>query len=101
MAHDDLAPAALLHIEVVFSPHAGVTETRPLQLADGATLHDALKASALPASMWAGAVGIWGKVKPLDTRLRDLDRVEIYRGLQVDPKEARRLRYRQQKKARR
>jgi hypothetical protein len=98
---DPVAPAAVLHIELVFSERAGVTETRQLQLADGATLHDALKASALPAGLWAGAVGVWGRAQPLDTRLRDLDRVEIYRGLQVDPKEARRLRYRQQKKARR
>ncbi len=97
----DPAPAALVHVELVFSARAGVTETRRLQLAEGATLHDALTASALPSSLWAGAVGVWGKVRPLETPLRDLDRIEIYRALQVDPKEARRLRYRQQKNARR
>jgi putative ubiquitin-RnfH superfamily antitoxin RatB of RatAB toxin-antitoxin module len=32
-------------------------------------------------------------VRPLDTLLRDGDRVELYRPLRVDPKEARRLRY--------
>ena len=37
--------------------------------------------------------GIWSRVRDLSTPLRDLDRVEIYRPLQVDPKEARRLRY--------
>jgi putative ubiquitin-RnfH superfamily antitoxin RatB of RatAB toxin-antitoxin module len=30
----------------------------------------------------------------LDHVLRDRDRIELYRGLKVDPKEARRLRYR-------
>jgi putative ubiquitin-RnfH superfamily antitoxin RatB of RatAB toxin-antitoxin module len=42
------------------------------------------------------SVGLWGREVPLSTRLRDRDRVELYRPLQVDPKEARRLRYRQQ-----
>ena len=41
-------------------------------------------------------VGIWGRARPLDTPLRERDRVEVYRPLQVDPKEARRLRYRKQ-----
>ena len=34
--------------------------------------------------------------RPLDSPLRDADRVEACRGLRVDPKEARRLRYRKQ-----
>ena len=38
--------------------------------------------------------GIWGRVQDLQTPLRDRDRVEVYRELQCDPKEARRLRYR-------
>ena len=42
-------------------------------------------------------VGIWMKLKTLDTRVRPLDRIEIYRPLQVDPKEARRQRYKKQK----
>lgn len=37
-------------------------------------------------------VGIHGKLKSLDTVLRDRDRVEIYRPLIADPKEARRKR---------
>jgi hypothetical protein len=38
-------------------------------------------------------IGVWGRKQPLDAALRDRDRVELYRPLQVDPKEARRLRY--------
>lgn len=37
-------------------------------------------------------VGIYGKRKPLETVLREHDRVEVYRPLQADPKEARRRR---------
>jgi uncharacterized protein len=37
-------------------------------------------------------VGIFSKVKPLDTVLREHDRVEIYRPLNADAKEARRKR---------
>lgn len=37
-------------------------------------------------------VGIYGKLRTLDTELREHDRVEIYRPLIADPKEARRRR---------
>jgi putative ubiquitin-RnfH superfamily antitoxin RatB of RatAB toxin-antitoxin module len=37
-------------------------------------------------------VGIWGKVRPLETPLKEGDRVEIYRPRLADPKEARRKR---------
>ena len=37
-------------------------------------------------------LGIYGKVVPPTTVLRDRDRIEIYRPLRVDPKEARRKR---------
>jgi putative ubiquitin-RnfH superfamily antitoxin RatB of RatAB toxin-antitoxin module len=37
-------------------------------------------------------VGIYGKIKTLETTLRDGDRIEIYRPLLADPKETRRRR---------
>ncbi|CAN5383029.1 RnfH family protein [soil metagenome] len=37
-------------------------------------------------------VGIFGKLKTLETELRDRDRIEIYRPLKADPKESRRKR---------
>lgn len=37
-------------------------------------------------------VGIYGKKKPLDTVLRERDRIEIYRPLLADPKDSRRRR---------
>lgn len=47
-------------------------------------------------------VGIYGKLKTLDTALQDRDRIEIYRPLIADPKESRRKRAekRDEKKAR-
>ena len=39
-------------------------------------------------------IGVFGKLRALDAPLAHCDRVEIYRPLLVDPKEARRQRYR-------
>jgi len=53
-------------------------------------VRDALAASGLQGNQ----VGIFGKRVAMDTRLADGDRVEIYRPLKLDPKEARRRRAR-------
>jgi putative ubiquitin-RnfH superfamily antitoxin RatB of RatAB toxin-antitoxin module len=87
-----------MRVEVVYcaAPHA--TDRVELELADGATLSDALRASGLAErhGLELGALdaGIWGRVQPPRTVLREGDRVELYRPLTVDPKEARRQRYR-------
>jgi putative ubiquitin-RnfH superfamily antitoxin RatB of RatAB toxin-antitoxin module len=74
-----------------------------LQMQDGATVADAVRASGLCARHAlveaALRVGVWGRVQPLDAGLRDRDRVELYRGLLGDPKEARRLRYKRSQRA--
>lgn len=97
MDRDDSLPT--LRIEVVYSPAAGVVEQVELQLPAGSTLEHALRASGLLerhrlTKLDQIAVGIWGARAALGDALRERDRVEIYRPLQVDPKEARRLRYR-------
>ncbi len=70
---------------------------------DSVTLADALQASGLlqrHALVAEGLrVGIWGKLRPPETLLRARDRIELYRSLTVDPKEARRLRYKRNKAA--
>ena len=48
---------------------------------------DALVAAALAVD--DVDVGLWGKLVPLDTVLHDGDRLERYRGLIADPKQAR------------
>jgi hypothetical protein len=96
-------PAERLAVEVVHCPRPGVCEVVPLQLDAPATVADALRASGLlqrhGLSLEGLRVGIWGRVQPPETPLRARDRIEIYRALRVDPKEARRLRYRGQRAA--
>ena len=90
-------PPVVLHIEVVYCPQPGQTETVLLALTAPATLASALQASALMSrhglQLDGLRTGVWGRIQALDTALREGDRVEIYRPLTVDPKEARRLRY--------
>ena len=57
----------------------------------GATVRDALEKSGL-LPLARGKVGIFGRVVRADTPLQPGDRVEIYRPLAADPKEARRRR---------
>ena len=84
-------------IEVVYCPEPGRVDLTTLRLPEGATVAQALSASAvLERHGLTGqpvGVGVWCKLRPLETPLRDRDRVEVYRPLTVDPKEARRLRY--------
>jgi uncharacterized protein len=88
---------AALTVEVVYCPQPGVVDLVSLNLAVGATVGDALQASAVLARHGLSAdglrVGVWCKVCDPQTPLRDHDRIEVYRPLTVDPKEARRLRY--------
>lgn len=112
------AEAATLTIHVVASPAARQTVSVTLNLPAGATVSDALLHSGLlrdhpllrdlaaaPSGQTSGqtsgptgvigalSVAVWGRAAAPDRLLDDGDRVEIVRGLQVDPKEARRLRY--------
>jgi putative ubiquitin-RnfH superfamily antitoxin RatB of RatAB toxin-antitoxin module len=72
-----------------------------LDVANGTTLLQAVKQSSLAegqAPIRQLKAGIFGEVLPLDTRLHDGDRVEIYRELLIGPKEARRLREKAKKR---
>lgn len=94
------AEAGMLNIEVIYSPRAGEFDTVQLRLPQGARVRDALLESGLLArhaqiDLALHKVGVWGKWRGLDDALRDADRVEIYRPLDVDPKEARRRRQRE------
>lgn len=101
MAHDDAL--GTLSICVAFSPRAGEVDEVTLRLAPGATVADALRASGLGErhpglALDALPVGVWGALCERSDSLRDRDRVELYRPLRVDPKEARRQRQRAQAK---
>jgi putative ubiquitin-RnfH superfamily antitoxin RatB of RatAB toxin-antitoxin module len=62
-----------------------------LELAEGATLQDALATSGLSLEGITG-FAVFGEREALEYHLRDGDRVELLRPLRVDPKEARRRR---------
>ena len=95
-----MAPAEALRVEVAYCPQPGVAEVAPLRLPTGATVADAVQQSGLlqrhGLALETVKVGIWSRVKDMQTVLRDQDRVELYRPLRVDPKEARRQRYKRQ-----
>ena len=93
----DRADDQALTIEVIYSPRAGEFDSVHVSLAPGACVRDAVLQSGLLArhpelDLQRHKVGVWGKWRALDERLRVADRVEIYRPLSVDPKEARRRR---------
>jgi len=101
MAPGDSAAGALA-ISVAYSPRAGEVDVCELTLPAGSCVADALRESGLtqrhPAlDLAAVALGVWGSFVSADHLLRDRDRVEVYRPLQVDPKEARRRRQLQQR----
>jgi putative ubiquitin-RnfH superfamily antitoxin RatB of RatAB toxin-antitoxin module len=81
-------------VEVVHSPAPRRVDRVALRLALGSTLADALAAAGLALQP---DCGVWGRRVPLTHPLRDGDRVEVYRPLRADPKEARRLRYKGQR----
>jgi putative ubiquitin-RnfH superfamily antitoxin RatB of RatAB toxin-antitoxin module len=104
MAPADLAgearsePSAIT-VEVVYCPTPGPGDCDRVTvcLPAGATVSQALTASGVlqrnGLEIEGLRVGVWTKQRPLDTVLVERDRVEIYRPLRVDPKEARRQRY--------
>jgi len=97
--------AANINVEVVYA----LPMQQPLlqvRLAEGATVEDAVRASgvleAFPEiDLAKNKVGIFSKLVKLDEKVRDKDRVEIYRPLIADPKEVRRKRAEEGKVTRR
>lgn len=70
---------------------------RPMEVTAGTTAEAAIQASGVlelcpEIDLRHYKVGIYGKLIPLDQPLGDGDRVEIYRPLIADPKEARKRR---------
>ena len=84
-----------MQVEVVFAlPDRQFLES--VELADGATVDDAIERSGLarkfPDVDFDGRqAGIWGRPVSRSHVLCAGDRVELYRPLEMDPREARRL----------
>ncbi len=96
-----MADRPLLRVVVGYSPAPRVVDERPLVVTEGATVKDVLLASGMLVTYpmlqsEPPEVGIWGRRTRLGQAVEEGDRVEIYRPLQVDPKVARRERFRGQ-----
>jgi putative ubiquitin-RnfH superfamily antitoxin RatB of RatAB toxin-antitoxin module len=90
MADDDIC------VEVAFAmPDSQVLIA--VHLAPGSDVEAALDASGVyelypDLDLRACTTGVWGKEVPRNRLLRNGDRVELYRPLRIDPREARRER---------
>ncbi len=88
--------ADLLHVQVCYA--TAINEiVRELTVEQGATIEQAIAASGIlmdvpGIDLAIQPVGVFGKKRPLETVLREGDRIEIYRPLVADPAESKRRR---------
>jgi uncharacterized protein len=86
----------VINVSLVYSPseEAPLFQTH-LQVTPGATVEDALRIAGFyekyPQAQ-SYSIGIYSKLVTLEHKLSSGDRIEIYRPLQLDPKQARRKR---------
>jgi hypothetical protein len=88
-----------IDVTVVYAPAPRQVHEVALRLPAGSTVADALTASGLlraDTDALSADVGVWGRRVSPQHRLRQDDRVELYRPLRVDPKVARRERFAKQ-----
>ncbi len=88
--------ARMLRVEVIYALRDRQVLLR-LEVGEGTTARLAVERSGIlqrypEIDLARASLGIFGRVVSPDTSLRDGDRVEIYRPLIADPKEARRSR---------
>lgn len=87
-----------IKIEIVYAPLQAEIFIKELHLPSGVTIAEAIEESGVLQRYPEinldknYGLGIYSKKATLTQILQEGDRVEIYRPLQVDPKEARRLR---------
>ena len=92
----DNEPSNLMPIEVAYAS-ADQSWLIPFQIEEGATVQQAIVISGIleqcpDINLQTNKVGLFSKIVELDVLLRAGDRIEIYRSLILEPKEARRLR---------
>ena len=87
-----------MKVELVYIPEDATKQFfEAIDVPVGASVRQAIELSAVLAqypdiNLSENTVGIFSKRCNLDTKLQDGDRIEIYRPLIIDPKDARRLR---------
>ncbi|MBU6460962.1 MAG: RnfH family protein [Proteobacteria bacterium] len=87
-----------IHVEVVYATF-NVQKLVSVCVGQEATLHEAIRLSGLledypEIDLALNRIGVFGQVRPLHDKAVEGDRIEIYRPLVADPKEARRRRAR-------
>lgn len=82
-----------MKVELVMATRDGGTQRLLIDLPVGATVAQALSAAAITLP-GGGAAAVYGRVKALDERLNEGERLEICLPLKADPKQARRSRER-------
>ena len=92
---------SLISVTVVYSPEPRKIVEKTLEIPIGSTVLKALQLAEMAELVievveTGHTVGIWGKKTSPSHVLHDLDRIEIYRPLKVDPKVARRERFQKQ-----
>jgi putative ubiquitin-RnfH superfamily antitoxin RatB of RatAB toxin-antitoxin module len=102
----------MMQIQCLFSPAARQLIEVVLTLPHGCTVHDAVESLKMCPELQSHlkvlelaltderARGIWGRKAALTETLKSGDRLEIYRPLLVDPKMARKMRFKGQGKGR-
>ena len=91
-----MAETAQLQVEICYAT-PDLQIRKPVRVDVGATVQQAIMQSGVMRECTAidltvCRVGIYGKLKTLETVLRDRDRIEIYRPLIADPMDSRRRR---------
>jgi putative ubiquitin-RnfH superfamily antitoxin RatB of RatAB toxin-antitoxin module len=91
-----MAETAQLEVEICYAT-PDVQVRKSVSVAEGATVQEAIMQSGVlrecaAIDLTVSRVGIYGKLKTLDTVVRAQDRIEIYRPLIADPKDSRRRR---------
>jgi len=95
MVSDNVLPK-IIPIEVAYAS-ANQSWLIPFEVEEGTTVQQAIASSGileqcLEINLQTNKVGLFSKIIELDVLVRAGDRIEIYRPLILDPKEARRLR---------
>jgi putative ubiquitin-RnfH superfamily antitoxin RatB of RatAB toxin-antitoxin module len=85
-----------MHIEIIYAEKEKVF-SKALQVTSGCKIIDAINQSGVldefpDIDLSVNKVGVFSQLKDLDAMVNDGERIEIYRPLVIDPKEARRKR---------
>jgi putative ubiquitin-RnfH superfamily antitoxin RatB of RatAB toxin-antitoxin module len=86
-----------MNIDIYYSPAQRKTECVTVDVLEGAVLGESIPASlAATAALEGLSLVVWGRVVTKNYKLQLGDRVELLRGLRVDPMTARRERFNKQ-----